>query len=141
MKHFGHTFSNEDAGYAMTTASQHSRFKFIKLLPRQEVKDEMMVSDTSAEKGILLEDVMGIEDDGTNIYFVRKRSIDDTSESKKQCEKDMSIENLSKHFGRPLADAAKSFGGMFYITMFLHFYISAFTTSLFFLFHISNTFS
>lgn len=31
-------------------------------------------------------------------------------------------ENVSKHFGRPLKDAAERFGGMFHSTMFLHFY-------------------
>lgn len=29
-------------------------------------------------------------------------------------------ENIRKHFGRPLKDAAESFGGMFYAAMFFH---------------------
>lgn len=38
--------------------------------------------------------------------------IKDTSEREKQSKKDITFQSISEHFGRPLDDAAKSFGGM-----------------------------
>nr|XP_017224724.1 PREDICTED: protein NLP7-like [Daucus carota subsp. sativus] len=80
--------SPEDSGYAMTPGTdQPSRLE--DLLQKQN-------------EGIMV----GLEEDDTTVQFK-----EDTSEREKQLgSKDITFEGISELFGRPLEDAAKSFG-------------------------------
>lgn len=91
--------SPEDSGYAMTPGTdQPSRLE--DLLQKQN-------------EGIMV----GLEEDDTTVQFK-----EDTSEREKQLgSKDITFEGISELFGRPLEDAAKSFGGRCFSFMFLHF--------------------
>lgn len=95
--------SNKHIGRAMTTASQPT----MKLLAQHQ-KEFIVPDDNSKKKFILLED-------DTTIHVENKTSMEaHTSESERKSEKTINFESLSKHFGRPLDDAAASFGGISY---------------------------
>lgn len=121
-----------DVGFAMIAEPHPSCFQSIKPLPQQEGDEGTIVLDASAQK-LILEDAphvqnkrltLGTENANTDIHFVNKTCKASTSETEKNLEEDISFESLTKHFGRSLDDAAKSFGGKSFSTMFLHFHVS-----------------
>ncbi|KAK1353409.1 hypothetical protein POM88_052544 [Heracleum sosnowskyi] len=108
----------EDVGYAMTTKSQLSSFQTKKSLPRQEGKEDTTVLDPPAQK-LMLGDALqirhkgltlGTENVDTHIHILNKSRVEVTSHRDNNSEESISFESLTKHFGRPLDDAAKSFG-------------------------------
>ncbi|KAK1353415.1 hypothetical protein POM88_052550 [Heracleum sosnowskyi] len=99
--------------------SQLSSFQTKKSLPRQEGKEDTTVLDPPAQK-LMLDDALqirhkgltlGTENVDTHIHILNKSRVEVTSHRDNNSEESISFESLTKHFGRPLDDAAKSFGG------------------------------
>ncbi|XP_017259069.1 protein NLP7 isoform X1 [Daucus carota subsp. sativus] len=98
--------------------SQPLTFQSKKTIPRQEGKEGTQLLDPLAQQ-LVLDDALqsqkkglalGMENFNTDIHIVNKTRIEVTSDRENNSEESISFENLRKHFGRPLDDAAKSFG-------------------------------
>ena len=70
--------------------------------------------------GFIIDNLVEVSSDDEDVEPVTPES-EQLKKSKIPC----TVENVNKHFGRPLKDAAKSFGCKFYSTLFLHKHIPA----------------
>lgn len=100
--------SDKDVGHTTSIVSRPFISRTMISKPEQGFQKKIIFSENSEGKVTLS------EDDTLN-YFENETSRDaHTSKRERKSKEEISFENLREHFGRPLDNAATSFGGMFY---------------------------